>query len=136
MVEKGNKAEEVRGVGSRMGVRRRDESEVSGGGEGGGMKSLEKMVEEIRSFLAKSTRIQTVILIPTNFDVVEINSVISVLKSVKLDRSMTSYFSSHLRLNPVQVIVFTTTIATLTVIENKNEKDENSKFEFRVHGED
>ncbi|CAN1849708.1 Protein HEAT STRESS TOLERANT DWD 1 [Linum perenne] len=30
-----------------MGVRRRDESEVSGGGEGGGMKSLEEMVEEV-----------------------------------------------------------------------------------------
>ncbi|CAN1793960.1 Transcription factor MTB1 [Linum perenne] len=69
----------------------------------------------VRSFLARSAGIQTVVLVPTDVGVLELGSVRSVPESVELVQSMAAYFSSRPRLSP-------------QVIEDKKKKDENSRF--------
>ncbi|CAK9136909.1 unnamed protein product [Ilex paraguariensis] len=74
----------------------------------------------VRSFLAKSAGIQTIVLIPTDIGVVELGSVRSIPESLDLMQSLRSSFSafsSHIQAKPM---------VTLPVITDK--KDGNADF--------
>ncbi|XP_052194654.1 transcription factor MTB1-like [Diospyros lotus] len=69
----------------------------------------------VRSFLAKSSGIQTVVLIPTDIGVVELGSVRSIPESLELVQSMRSSFSSFSSLLRAK------TIAATPVLSEKKE---------------
>ncbi|KAJ4827837.1 hypothetical protein Tsubulata_046534 [Turnera subulata] len=77
----------------------------------------------VRSYLAKSAGIRTIVLVPTDVGVVELGSVRSIAESVELVQSIRSLFSTHnssIRAKPVVAA------AALPVVSEK--KDENSPF--------
>ncbi|XP_052211602.1 transcription factor MTB1-like [Diospyros lotus] len=58
----------------------------------------------VRSFLAKSAGIQTIVLIPTDFGVVELGSVRSICESLELVQTIKSSFSSSSSLIPAKLV--------------------------------
>lgn len=73
----------------------------------------------VRSFLAKSAGIRTVVLIPTDFGVVELGSVQHVPECLELVHSIRSAFSSLVRIKPV---------AGLLPMLLSEKKEENTHF--------
>ncbi|CAL5397689.1 unnamed protein product [Camellia sinensis] len=73
----------------------------------------------VRSFLAKSAGIRTIVLIPTEFGVVELGSVRSIPESLELVLSVRSSFSSTVKANPMAVV-------PVPVVSEK--KDEHAHF--------
>ncbi|CAN0889577.1 Transcription factor MTB1 [Linum grandiflorum] len=86
----------------------------------------------VRSFLARSAGIQTVVLVPTDVGVLELGSVRSIPQSVELVQSMAAYFSSRPRLKPPQVAIpvqaAPATVAMPVVSEMKKKDENHSAF--------
>ncbi|OMP08634.1 hypothetical protein COLO4_06275 [Corchorus olitorius] len=76
----------------------------------------------VRSFLTKSSGVQTIVLVPTDVGVVELGSVRSVPESIELLQSIRSSFSSNSALLRAKQMA----VAAIPVVNEK--KDENSHF--------
>nr|QEA69206.1 MYC30 [Hevea brasiliensis] len=79
----------------------------------------------VRSFLAKSAGIQTIVLVATDVGVVELGSVRSVPESILMVQSIRSTFSNHETVTRAKSIV-PVSAPCLPVVDEK--KDENSLF--------
>ncbi|KAK7381982.1 hypothetical protein VNO80_00584 [Phaseolus coccineus] len=78
----------------------------------------------VRSFLAKSAGIQTVVLVPTDMGVVEMGSVRMVGESFELLQALKSVFSSQASLVPPRV----KPIAPLDLVSEKRDENANALF--------
>ncbi|ESW07260.1 hypothetical protein PHAVU_010G114800 [Phaseolus vulgaris] len=78
----------------------------------------------VRSFLAKSAGIQTVVLVPTDMGVVEMGSVRMVGESFELLQALKSVFSSQASLVPPRV----KPIAPLDLVSEKREENADAPF--------
>ncbi|KAK7275376.1 hypothetical protein RIF29_16492 [Crotalaria pallida] len=75
----------------------------------------------VRSFLAKSAGIQTIVLVPTDLGVVELGSVRIVRENFELLQAVKSVFSSHPSFHRVKPI-------SPIVVMNNEKRDENAPF--------
>nr|KYP54625.1 Transcription factor bHLH13 [Cajanus cajan] len=79
----------------------------------------------VRSFLAKSAGIRTVVLVPTDLGVVEVGSVRVVGESFELLHAVKSVFSSQASLVPPRVVK---PIAPLDLVSEKRDENANAVF--------